>query len=292
MKKTILLVGMILVLGMIGFAQTAKTQAIFAVLQDGKLIEPLAKIEKGKLLPMVSDDNNDPTLKTFYKTYYKPKTLYSLVFGGNVAGTVSVIKNDPTAECSSNMATVTTKSAKAKLKGFVMGLATNVKLTKAGSGVRRQPTVAERIEIEKLVVAEFAKNKVNAKTLRSHNLTALDIDNDGKIEFVGTYWVPTTVNDRAMLFFIADKVRNNKYSMGFSEFESVNKDGVMSGEIKDVDDGVYHELLLDVLDYNNDGVAEIFTYVQSFEGAGFNAYQRNEGVWERVLEASNYHCGY
>ncbi|NJM54148.1 MAG: hypothetical protein HC846_12660 [Blastocatellia bacterium] len=66
----------------------------------------------------------------------------------------------------------------------------------------------------------------------------------------------------------------------------------MSQDIKDLDRGVYHELLLDILDFNNDGVAEIFTYIQSFEGAGFTAYRRNEGVWEKEVETSNYHCGY
>ena len=45
-------------------------------------------------------------------------------------------------------------------------------------------------------------------------------------------------------------------------------------------------------DENNDGVAEIFTYSQAFEGAGFTVYQRNEGTWEQAVETSNYHCGY
>lgn len=292
MKKITLLLGLTLALAAISFAQAAKNPVIFAVLQDGKMLEPFAKIENGKLLQTVSGGDDEAILKAFNKTYYKPKTIYSLIFGGKVAGTTTVIKNDPSAECSRNMADITTKSATAKLKGFVMGLATNLTITKPGSGVRRMPTPAERAEIEKLVVAEFAKNKINAKALRSHNLTALDVDNDGKIEFVGSYWVATGATERAKLFFIADKVRANKYSIGYSQYELVKQDDVMSKEIKDVDDGVYHELLLDILDFNNDGVAEIFTYIQSFEGAGFNAYQRKEGQWERALEASNYHCAY
>lgn len=269
-----------------------KNQIIFAVLNDGRVIEPVAKLENGKLMQTVSGGDSDDILGAFNKLYYKPKTAYSLVFGGKVAGTVSVIKNDPSAECSSNIATVATKSTRAKLKGFVMGLATDIKITKPTSGVRRMPTAAERLEIEKLVVTEFAKNKVSAKPLRSHNLTALDIDGDGKIEFVGTYWIATSKTERAKMFFIADRVRGDKLSLALVNFDSVKQEDVMSGEISSIDEGVYHEMLLDVLDYNNDGVAEIFSYVQSFEGASFNAYQRNEGTWERVLEASNYHCGY
>jgi len=66
----------------------------------------------------------------------------------------------------------------------------------------------------------------------------------------------------------------------------------MSGEIKSVDEGVYHELLLDTFDYDGDGTAEIFTYTQSFEGAGFDAYRRSGGKWVRAFDYANYHCGY
>jgi hypothetical protein len=66
----------------------------------------------------------------------------------------------------------------------------------------------------------------------------------------------------------------------------------MSQEISAVDNGVYHERLLDVLDLNNDGVAEVFTYIQSFEGAGFNAYRRANGKWVNIYEGSNYHCAF
>lgn len=294
MKKIAIPVLLIMSLVLPIFAQktTIKplTKVIFAVLNDGRTLEPLAKIENGKLMQTVSGGDDGEILKAFSKTYYKPKTVYNLIFAGNVAGTATVIKNDPTAECSTNLATTTVKSAKAKLKGFVMGLATNMKPTKT-FGVRRMPTPAERAEVEKLVSADFAKNNIKGK-LNYHNLTALDIDNDGKIEFVGTYWVATSATERALLFFIADKVRANKLSIGFSDFRLIKQDEVMSGEIKALDEGVYHEMLLDVLDYNNDGVAEIFTYSQGFEGASFTAYKRNEGTWEKEVETANYHCGY
>jgi hypothetical protein len=281
------------------FAQKAKptpkpktpNKVIFAVLNDGKTLEPLAKIENGKLLQTVSGGDDSAILTAFSKTYYAPKTNYNLIFGGNVAGTASVIKNDPKQECSSNMATATVKSAKAKLKGNVMALATNLTPAKAGSGVRRLPTAAERSEIEKLVSAEFTRNGETVKTLKYHNLTAIDVDNDKSIEFVGSYWLATSAKTRALLFFIAEKDKDG-YAIGISEFRTVKEEEVMSGEIKAVDEGIYNELFLDYLDYNGDGVGEIFTYVQAFEGAGFNAYQKKNGKWERILEASNYHCGY
>ena len=283
-------------------AQKAKPTAaakpkpiIFALLGAGKSVEPLAYVDNGKLVQPVSGSDEEAKITSFDRQYYKVGTIYRLIFGGANAGTVTVKSSDPKAECSRNMANVTSVSAKAKLKGNVMALATNAVATKKGSGVRRMPTAVERSEIEALVRAELLNQKVSAlavKTLKYQNLTTVDVDSDGIAEMVGSFWVDTSSTSRALLFFIADKGSDGKYSFGFSEFRDVKKDDVMSGDLKDVDTGVYHELLLDVFDYDNDGVAEVFTYTQSFEGSGFNAYGHEGGKWVKVFEGSNYHCGY
>lgn len=267
---------------------------VFAVLNDGGWVEPIGVIDKGELVPASDGGDESAKLLNFAKTYYKPKTAYKLVFGGVDAGTVTVKSYDPNSECAKNMAQVTVVAAKAKLKGMVMGLATSAPVSK-GTGVRRLPTPAERAEAEALVRAEFVKQKVAtgaAKNLKYHNLTALDVDADGKAELVGSFWVETAPTERALLFFIAEKGASGKYGFGLSEFRTIKQDEVMSGDIKNVDEGIYHELLLDALAYDGDTTAEIFTYVQSFEGAGFNAYSRREGKWVKAFEGSNYHCGY
>ncbi|HEX9963298.1 MAG TPA: hypothetical protein VGB00_20370 [Pyrinomonadaceae bacterium] len=268
---------------------------VFAVLNDGKTLEPIALIEKGKLVP-ASDGGDELKVKTqFTKTYYKPKTSYQLIFGGASGGLVTIKSSDPKAECSSNLAEVLTKSTKAKLSGFVMALATNAPLSSVKSS-RRQPTADERAEITALVRAELAKQKVEAsalKNLKFHNMTALDVETDGKAEIVGTSYVETSPTSRAVLFFIADKNKAGKYAFGFSEYKAVKQEEIMSGaEITAVDSGVYCELLLDVLEYNGDKTGEIFTYTQGLEGNGFAAYSRSGGKWVRAFEGANYHCGF
>lgn len=94
------------------------------------------------------------------------------------------------------------------------------------------------------------------------------------------------------MFFIADKNNGGKYSLGFSELENIKEEDLMDDDISIIDRGVYHELLLDIFDYDGDGVSEVFTFTAGFEGAGFNAYRRHDGKWVRVFEGSNYHCGY
>ena len=280
------------------FAQKAKPVAksskliIFAVLNDGKTLEPLANVNKGKLSEPVDGADDQNVVVAFNKSNYKPGTIYRLVFGGSNGGSTTVKSSDATAECSRNMGTVVSKPAKTPLKGFVMALATNIPITNKAAAYRRKPTVDEKSEIDSLVKKEFVRQKLTPTTLKYHNLTALDVDNDGKAEFVGTYWIDIDKLTRGMLFFIADKGSNAKYSLNFSDYRTIDQASTMSGEISAVDGGVYHELLLDVLDYDNDAVGEIFTYVQSFEGSGFSAYKRSSGKWTRVYEGSNYHCGY
>lgn len=268
---------------------------VFAVLHDGKTLEPIALIDKGGLIPASDGGDEIKILTQFTRTYYKPKATYRLVFGGVDAGTVTIKSADPKMECSSNQAQVSTQTTKAKLGGFVMALATNAPPNNTEKGLRRQPTTAERGEITSLVSAEFTKQKVSAdalKNLNFHNMTAIDVDDDGRAEIVGTAWVTTSKTDRAVLFFIADKNKAGKYAFGFSEFKAVNQEEVMSGEIEAIDTGIYCEVLLDGFDYNGDKVDEIFTYTPGFEGSGFSAFRRDGGKWIRAFEGANYHCGY
>jgi hypothetical protein len=268
---------------------------IFAVLNDGQMIEPIAHIENGKLTETVNGSDESNLIEAFNKIYYPANAQYRLIFGGRDAGSVKVQKDGAGMECGPNLARVSVETTRTQLKGKVMALATNHKPQKAGSGVRRMPTWPERNEIDTMVREEFGRNDVDTsevKELRYHNLTALDVDGDKRSELVGSFWVATGPTSRALLFFIADRDKAGKLRFAHSEFRRVNEDEVMSGEIASLDDGIYHELLLDVLDIDGDGVSEIFTYVQAFEGSGFNVYKRREGNWEKIFEGSNYHCGY
>lgn len=268
---------------------------IFAVLNDGQTLEPIALIEKGELIGAESSDVEPNSVTKFVSSYYKPKTIYNLIFGGQSAGTVRVLSSDEKSECGKNLAQAATASERAKIKGLVMGLATNAAVKKSASGVRRLPTPAERAEIESLVRAELDKSGVSAnavKKLKYQNLTALDVDGDGKIELVGSFWTENSENERNLLFFIAEKGVNDKYKFGFSEYNKVTPDEVMSGDLNDLDEGIYHELLLDVFDYNGDATAEVFTVTRAFEGNNFKVYSRRGGKWKKVYEGYNYHCAY
>lgn len=272
-------------------AQKAPKQIIFAVLSDGKSLEPIAYLEKGKLEQTVNGSDSADILAAFAKTYYKTGTKYDLVFGGASAGTVTVKSANNKYECAPNTANVTVSAAKANLRGNVMGLATNAPV-KNTTIERRRPTVIERREVESLVNGIYATNKLTPKTLNSQNLTVLDVDNNGRPDFVGSYWIDVDKSTRALVFFIAEKGSDGKIRVTYNDFRMIDQADVMSGDIKDVDNGIYHELLLDAFDYDGDGHGEIFTYTASFEGAGFTAYKKVGDKWAKAIEVSNYHCGY
>ncbi len=274
---------------------TAKKPLISAVIQDGKTLEPIAYLTGGKLSETVDGSDATNIIVAFNRSYYPKGKVYSLIFGGKSTGTATVVSSNANSDCSKNMATATTKTSGTALKGHVMALATDAQLKKPGSGVRRMPTTQERAEIDALAKAEFIKNGVSdavANDLRYLNNTGLDVDNDAKVEFVGTYWTYIGPTERGLLFVIADKGSDGKYVFGYSEYRKVIQSEVMSGDIKDLDNGVYHERLLDIFDTDGDGISEIFSYVQGFEGSTFNVYRRQAAAWTNIFEGANYHCGY
>jgi len=265
---------------------------IFAVLNNGTTLEPIAFVGT-KLTAPVNGSDEQSKIIAFDKLYYRKGSTYRLIFGGANSGTVSIKDFDPNAECSRNMANVTTTGTKTPLKGVVMALATNAPSRSTAAGFRRKPTAAEKAEMDALAKAEFLKQKLIPKVLHYQNLTAVDADNDGKAEFVASYWIEIDKLTRGLLFFIARKGSNGKYSLGHHEYRVMGEASLMSGaNITAVDEGVYNELLLDVFDYNGDGTAEIFTYEQGLEGAGFTVYELNGRTWKRTYEFNNYHCGF
>src|SRR5829696_5437411 len=80
---------------------------VFAVLHDGKVVEPIGYIDKGKLAPAVDGASEPAKLVAFSRQYYKPVAAYRLIFGGADAGTVTIKSSDPKAECIANTAQIT-----------------------------------------------------------------------------------------------------------------------------------------------------------------------------------------
>ncbi|MEP7149312.1 MAG: hypothetical protein ABI857_10545 [Acidobacteriota bacterium] len=273
----------------------ASPPIIFAVLNDGKLVEPIASVSGGKLVePDLGSSDASPS-KVFGERYYKPRSLYPIVFGGALDGALTITRSNLGSECGGATAEVVSRPIKAKLARFVMALATNVKLSARSTGYRRRPTPEERSEVESLVREEFRKKGAKAvamRVLRYHNLTSIDVNGDGIPEFVGSYWIAPTAKLRMQIFFIAAQNASEKLEMVYNDSEVIKPDDVMTGDLKDLDDGRGSELLLDALDYDDDGVKEIFTIGQGFEGNNYYVYKLIDGKWTKTFETYRYYCAY
>lgn len=261
---------------------------IFALLEGGKKIEPVALVGDGKLTPAIEGTE----APDFAALYYKTGKVYRVCAGGKLTGSATVIKNNLDAECGNIMADVKTLSPAIKPGSNEMLLATDLKPAKAASGTRRSLTATEKVAIEKLAKETFHKKIILTKELKAVKLTALDVDNDKVPEITGTYICSPKLGERAVLFFIAAKDKSGAYIFQYSSVTEFREDELMSQEIQSIDEGVYVEKLLDVLDTDNSGVAKVFTITPSFEGTGFTIYSRKGTEWEKSLEISNYHCAY
>ncbi|MEQ1924219.1 MAG: hypothetical protein ABL952_17095, partial [Pyrinomonadaceae bacterium] len=118
--------------------QAAKA-IIFAVQNDGRSLEPIAYVNKGKLEAAVDGGAEGSLIAAFNKQYYKAGATYRLIFGAANSGTVTVKSSNAKADCAPNMGTATTKALKTPLKGFVMGLATNASSKWTAASYRRKP---------------------------------------------------------------------------------------------------------------------------------------------------------
>ncbi len=268
---------------------------IFAVINDGKLVEPIASVSEGKLVePDFGQDDASPS-KIFGERYYKPRSSYPIVFGGAPDGALTITRSNLGSECGGATAEVVSRPIKAKLSRFVMALATNLKRPDRSDQNRRRPTPEERSEIESLVREEFRKKGAKAvamRVLRYHNLTSIDVNGDGIPEFVGSYWIAPSPKLRMRMFFIAAQTASEKLEMVVSDVEVITPEDVMTGDLKDLDEGRGSELLLDYLDYDDDGVKEIFTISEAFEGNNYYVYKLINGKWTKTFEAYRYHCAF
>jgi hypothetical protein len=273
-------------------AKPPQHSVVFAVLDSGKRVEPIASIAGGKLGDVSTGEGEG---KKFATSFYKPGSAYAVIFGGVADGKLSIVKSNIGTECGGSSAETKATPVKAKLSSLVMALATNAKLKADEVGYRRRPTTEERAEIEKLVRAEFTKQgtpDAAVKNLKYHNLTAVDLDRDDKAEFVGSYWIAPSADERRLLFFIAGNDAAGKLGFMVNDYSLVKPDDVMTSDVKDLDSGVGHELLIDVLDVDGDGVREIFTIGQAFEGNNYHVYKRAAGKWSKVHETYSYRCAY
>ncbi len=273
-----------------------KDALVFAVAGEmGVTIDPVLTVRGGKFVAPEGTEAGDEELKKFADEYYREGRKYRVVSGGGDAGALVVKRSHVADECFRSGADVEMQST-VKVGRVVLALATDSESIGTGKSTRRAPTEVERAAALKLAEDVMRQKRVPAvalKTIESINLTATDIDNDGRSELIGSFRAKQGKAARHLLFLIAEP-QGDSFKTAISKYERVAAkdlpDPTVIDEIGSA--GFLAEILVDYADLDGDGVGEILATASSFEGQHYRLYQRKQGRWNTVYEVSNYRCAY
>ena len=253
---------------------------VFAVSKNesGVMLEPAFIYRGGAFLkPPVEG----PGTASFAREYFRAGRKYRALTGGGDGGTVTVRKYLDQG-CVGLVAEATVET-QARLGGRVQALATDSETLGRGASSRRAPTEAERARAVELARAAYAKNGVPAALasgVQVVNLTATDLDRDGKFELVGSFLVEKkseTMPDAYTLFLIVEpeggslKTAWEWFHHGFE------------GEYAD-------RQFVDQLDLDGDGVGEVVAEGIYYESNDYVVYKRQQGRWRPVYQGGGGGC--
>ncbi|HEY0173855.1 MAG TPA: hypothetical protein VGB98_22765 [Pyrinomonadaceae bacterium] len=274
--------------------------AVFIVTKDAAQdaqVEPVAVIDgRGALAEPTLEASGDGAPSAFLARYYRAGAKYRLIFGGAEAGTLTIRAATP-AECAPNAASADIVPASLKLGGGVMALATDGAHAPRAQASRRAPTAEERAAAFGVAKRFLAGKRVSASAVergtKTLNLTATDLDGDGREEVIGSYVIKIGPKVRDTLFLVATP-QGRDYRAALTKYARVRAGEMMDpSQIDNLGEGgLGTELYVEQLDADGDGVGEVFTFSRSFEGTTYRAYQRRRGVWRAAYENYSYRCAY
>jgi hypothetical protein len=148
-------------------------------------------------------------------------------------------------------------------------------------------TSAEREAVMTLVKSIYRRNRTSNALLRSlkvGNLTATDLNNDGQFEVIGDFQIASPSDSitgaRRDLFLIATPNGAGGYRAEFANFQSYKMDSGFGRGFG----------FADQLDMDGDGIAEVVTIDEGFDGYGYSIYKKQRGTWRRVYSGTGDAC--
>ena len=126
------------------------------------------------------------------------------------------------------------------------------------------------------------------------NLTAIDLDRDGKMELAGSFVASkrTRKQERYVLFLLAVS-SGASYRAAVSNYSKHTEADIMSGaSINAINEGVYVERLVDHVDLDGDRTSELVTTAMGLEGVTYYIYKKQGSAWTKTYEFGNYRCAF
>jgi hypothetical protein len=262
-------------------AQPRKTTMVFAVSgESGDGSMDAVVILTGRRLLVPFDDEQKDRQKRIAEEYFATGRTYRLIFGGGEAGSVKVKKWSE--GCNSVHAEVGL-STSATLGGQVRALATNSDSLGKRASARRAPTDAERAAVMNLVKNIYRQNRTPADLiagLKVTNLTATDLDGDGKYEFIGSFTSSAKNKFERDLFLIA-KSQGAGMRADFAKFQAYQPPP----------ETFLHSIdFVDQLDLDGNGTGEVFAIQGGFDAYAYLIFKKVGGRWRQVYDMMGDAC--
>jgi hypothetical protein len=247
--------------GTVIFSLTKDTEGSFH-------IEPIVIISGGKYTqPPGGDDAG--VMKKFTDSYFQVGRQYRVIFGGGDAGSLMVQKY--VEDMCGNLVADVGAQTTARLGGEVQALAVSSDKIGSGASSRRAPTETERASALEVARAVYGQRRVGAalaRKVKTVNLTATDIERDGQFELIGTFQIDGANDVKHNLFVIFEPTAAGKYKAAWNWYEN----------------GYEDRKLVDVVDLDGDGTAEIIAEGFEIENNLYVIYKRQAGTWRPVYK--------
>lgn len=247
--------------------ESSVTAEPVVIYRDGKYENPPVDEEKG---------NN-----AFAREYFRAGRKFRIISGGGEAGTLSIIKYQEPG-CVGLTADATAETT-ARLGGRVKALATDSQTLGRVAPSRRAPTDAERARAVELARAAYAKNRVAAALaakMEVVNLTATDLDRDGRFELVGSFLVQKQVAPapESYTLFLIMEPAGDSFKTAWEWFHQGSEDSYEDRHF------------VDQVDLDGDGVGEVVVMGSYYESNDYAIYKRQQGRWRPVYKGGGGGC--
>ncbi|HEX5705952.1 MAG TPA: hypothetical protein VFX96_01555 [Pyrinomonadaceae bacterium] len=260
----------------------AQSSIIFSVekyAEGSIIIDPIVVVRGGRFSQPPGGMANDGTPQgqraeeEFVREFYRPGREYRLVFGGGEAGKARVVKYEE--QGGVGMVASATLETPVRLGGQVDALATDSTTFGRGTGTRRAPSTEERaaaIALAQKILGQKRVPRSAVARMEVNNLTAVDTDGDGRHELIGSFIIMGGYGAEYALFLIATRGAGARLALtpALAWFKHGGSDNTE------------YRSLVDVLDVDSDGVAEVFIRSTYYEAHDYSIYKRSRGAWRVV----------
>jgi hypothetical protein len=256
------------------------TSVLFEVAAEEKgafSLFPVVLIRGGRLVappsPDPSVDEYTPAGARFAARYYRRGKSYRLLFGGAEAAVLRVVRDD---RDTINFTATAQPTSRFSLRG-PKAIATDSATLGHGPGSRRAPTAAERKQALAIATRIYRRHGLSAPLVEKMgvvNLTAGDLDGDGRGELIGSFQVMR--RDAAQNLFLILEPQASGFRSALVKYHP-SRDPEMGADAEE-------QVLVDWLDLDGDGIAEVITESTYYESWDYAIYRKKKGAWRMIYQ--------